>query len=176
MRRFSMLMAVCLSMTLTMPTGHAWADTVRVDVIGPLQGIPLTGVCPFPVTLTDRDTRTVTSYIDETGRVVRQTVSGGVSTELRNEVNGIALLFATGALSVVYHQDPTATVTQKGSGLAYDQGTATGTPGLVWFSGKVVTRGVFDDKSLTIQVSSQTVKGRASDVCDMLVTGLKTRH
>ena len=176
MRRFSMLMAVCLSMTLMMPTEPSWADTVRVDVIGPLQGIPLTGVCPFPVTLTERDTRTVTSYLDGSGTVVRQEISGGVTTELRNADNGKMLSFATGGMSVRYHADRTVAVTQKGSGLAYDQGTATGTPGFVWFSGKVVTRGVFDDKSLTIQVSSQSVRGRASDVCEMLVSGLKTRH
>jgi hypothetical protein len=40
----------------------------------------------------------------------------------------------------------------------------------------VTSVGTFDPKDLTFVATSQVRSGIAGDVCDMLVTGLKTRH
>ncbi len=49
-------------------------------------------------------------------------------------------------------------------------------PKLVWFTGRVTSIGTFDAKDLIFVPSSQTRSGISSNVCEMLVTGLKTRH
>jgi hypothetical protein len=46
----------------------------------------------------------------------------------------------------------------------------------VWFSGRVESVGSFDPKSLRFDPVTQVRSGISSDVCEMLVTGLKTRH
>jgi hypothetical protein len=46
----------------------------------------------------------------------------------------------------------------------------------VWFTGTVTSVGTFDPKTLDFVPTSQTRSGIDSNICDMLVTGLKTRH
>ena len=68
------------------------------------------------------------------------------------------------------------TVTQVGSGLAIDQGLTSGDPTLAWFTGTVTSTGVLDAKTLLLEVTSQQRVGLSSDICEMLISGLKTRH
>ena len=67
-------------------------------------------------------------------------------------------------------------MTQVGSGLAIDAGTISGDPTLAWFTGRVVSRGTLDERTVVLDVASQQRTGVMSDICEMLVTGLKTRH
>ena len=65
---------------------------------------------------------------------------------------------------------------QKGSGLAVVPATDPAGPKLVWFTGKVTSVGSFDSKNLTFVPQTQVRSGIDSNICEMLVSGLKTRH
>jgi hypothetical protein len=82
----------------------------------------------------------------------------------------------TGRTTILPEGDGTFTMTQLGTGLAIDPGTVSGDPALDWFTGRVVSRGTLDARTLLLDVSSQHCIGVWSDICEMLVTGLKTRH
>jgi hypothetical protein len=49
-------------------------------------------------------------------------------------------------------------------------------PKLFWFTGVVTSIGDFDAKTLTFVPRSQVSSGISGNVCEMLVTGLKSRH
>ena len=65
-------------------------------------------------------------------------------------------------------------MTQIGSGLAIDADP--GDPTIAWFTGRVVSRGTLDERSPVLDVVTQQRFGVASDICEMLISGLKTRH
>ena len=65
---------------------------------------------------------------------------------------------------------------QKGSGLAVVPSGDPEGPKLVWFTGAVTSVGIFDAKTLTFVPDTQVRSGISSNICEMLVTGLKARH
>jgi hypothetical protein len=65
---------------------------------------------------------------------------------------------------------------QKGTGLAVVPSGDPAGPALAWFTGRVTSVGDFDAKTLTFVPRTQVRSGVASNVCQMLVNGLKTRH
>ena len=71
-----------------------------------------------------------------------------------------------------------ATTLQGGSsGLVFDPGTISGAGSFTWYGGAALTTGRLDPKTLLYtDVESQHTVGLEGDVCDMLVSGLKTRH
>lgn len=179
MRR-SLAIAVSLvcALLLWVPAASAGGrPTVTTVQYAPLQGIILDGVCNFPVQLDERGSRTVTSVFDRSGRMVAQHLTGGFQVVLTNLSNGINLPFDVGATDIVYLRDGSATILQTGrSGIAYDQGLVSGQRSFTWFSGAVITTGTVDPKDFTVDVTSQRRFGLQDDICEMLVTGLKTRH
>ena len=64
----------------------------------------------------------------------------------------------------------------KGSGLAVVPRDDPAGPKLVWCTGRVSSVGDFDPETLTFVPRTQIRSGITSNVCEMLVTGLKTRH
>jgi hypothetical protein len=154
------------------------AGTTKVT--GPLparQGVILTGVCGFPVQLDERGGLVLTTTYDAARTPLRYEITGSQTTVLTNLANGLHLSFDTlGRTTIVPNGDGTFTATQVGSGLAIDAGTTSGDPTLAWFTGRVVSRGTLDQVSLLLDVASQQRTGVSSDICDMLVSGLKTRH
>jgi hypothetical protein len=87
------------------------------------------------------------------------------------------LAFETiGSTVVTANGDGTWTMVRKGTGLAVVPSTDPDGPALVWFTGRITSVGEFDAKTLSFVPRSQTITGTFSNVCDMLVTGLKTRH
>ena len=72
--------------------------------------------------------------------------------------------------------DGTWTMVQKGSGLAVVPRDDPEGSKLVWFTGRVTSIGTFDSKNLTFVPQTQVRSGIDSNICEMLVTGLKTRH
>ena len=179
MRRTLAIAISCLcALVLFAPAAHARSGpTVTTQVLAPLQGIMLDGVCPFPVRSDERGSRTLTTVYDRSGRMVAQHLTGGFDVVLTNTAKGIALPFEVGGTAIAYHRNGTATVLQHGrSGIAYDQGRVSGVPSLTWFSGTVITTGTVDPKTFTIDVTAQRRFGLQDDICEMLVTGLKTRH
>jgi hypothetical protein len=179
MRRTVVIVIACLSAVLVAAPAASAGGRLTVTTVqyAPLQGIALDGVCPFPVVMDERGSRTVTTVSDRSGRILAQHLTSGVEAVLTNTANGVSLVFDVGATDIVYHADGTATVFQYGSsGIAYDQGHVSGGPSLTWFAGTAITKGTVDQKDFTIDVTSQRITGLADDVCEMLLTGLKTRH
>jgi hypothetical protein len=65
---------------------------------------------------------------------------------------------------------------QRGSGFWFDDGSLSGTAELLRFTGTVRAVGVYDAAAFTFQPIVREIDGITSSICDMLVTGLKTRH
>jgi hypothetical protein len=178
MRRLIAAAALVTAVCALAPTALAAPGTTTVS--GPLparQGVILDGICGFPVQLDERGGLLLTTTYDASRTPVRYEISGTQTTVLTNVSNGLSLRFETlGRTTIVPNGDGTFTMTQVGSGLAIDAGTVSGDPTLAWFTGRVVSRGTLDQATLLLDVSSQVHGGVASDICEMLVTGLKTRH
>jgi hypothetical protein len=180
MRRITLLVACGLAAgLLAAPAAAADRTTTKTGPLTPVKGLEIAG-CEFPVLMTDRGGRTLTTTFDG-DTVVRQVITGSSDVELTNAVSG-AKLVSTIRERAVYEIDPggTTTLTQTGdSGLAVDPGTVTGSPNLTWYSGRATTVGRLDPAEkipLFATVEEQSVAGFAGDVCEMLETGLKTRH
>jgi YD repeat-containing protein len=173
----SLSLAVVLGLLSMTPAGAA-RPNVTVEPLPRLQGHVIENVCEFPVGYTDRGGRTLTTYYDRSGRIVSQTISGTSTVELTNLATQASELFEIDELqTIVYRRDGTVNVVQLGtSGIAIDPGTSTRTPDLVWYGGAVVSRGTIDRSLLLVDVTRQARVGVEGNICDILVTGLKTRH
>lgn len=178
MRRLIAAAALVIAICGLAPTALAAPGTTTVS--GPLparQGVILDGICGFPVQLDERGDLVLTTTYDAARTPLRYEIRGTQTTVLTNLSNGLALRFDTlGRTTIVPNGDGTFTMTQVGSGLAIDAGTISGDPTLAWFTGRVVSRGTLDERTLLLDVASQQRTAVVSDICEMLVTGLKTRH
>jgi hypothetical protein len=172
-RRLISVIALTMTMCLFAQPAHATAGTTKVTEPLTARHVVLASACPFPVQLDERGGLIVTTTYDAAKTPIRYDLTGTQTTLLTNLANGKALLFDTlGRTTIVPNADGTATVTQVGSGLAIDEGLTSGDPTLAWFTGT----GVLDAKTLLLQVTSQQRVGLSSDICEMLISGLKTRH
>ena len=168
-----LVVALC---ALALPASAAGTTKITAP-LSARQGVLLTDVCPFPVQLDERGGLVVTTTLDASRTPIRYDITGRQTTVLTNLSNGLTLSFETiGRTTIEPNSDGTFTMTQVGSGLAIDPGAADGEPRLAWFTGTVVSTGTLDEASLVMQVETQTRGGVVSDVCEMLVSGLKTRH
>jgi len=176
-RRLISVIALTTTMCLLGLPAHAAPGTTRFTQPLTARHVVLTNVCPFPVQLDERGGLNLTTTFDAAKTPIRYDLSGTQTTLLTNLANGNALLFDTiGRTTIVPNADGTATVVQTGSGLAIDQGLTSGDPTLAWFTGTVTSTGVLDAKTLLLEVTTQQLDGLSSDICEMLVSGLKTRH
>ena len=149
--------------------------TTRVPFVGPARSYELVGVCPFTISAQERAGHPGYLTIDDNGEVVQVQFQGSFDTVLSSSLG--ELVFETiGSTVVTANADGTWTMVQKGSGLAVVPATDPAGPKLVWFTGKVTSIGSFDSKDLTFVPQSQVREGIDSNICEMLVTGLKTRH
>jgi hypothetical protein len=149
--------------------------TTRVPFVGPARSYELVGVCPFTISAQERAGHPGYLTIDDNGEVVQVQFQGSFDTVLASSLG--ELVFETiGSTVVTANADGTWTMVQKGSGLAVVPATDPAGPKLVWFTGKVTSIGSFDSKDLTFVPQSQVREGIDSNICEMLVTGLKTRH
>jgi hypothetical protein len=175
-RRLFSLIALTATMCLLAQPAHAAGTTKFTQPLTP-RHVVLTSACPFPVQLDERGGLLVTTTYDAARNPIRYDLTGTQTTLLTNLANGNALLFDTlGRTTIVPNADGTATATQVGSGLAIDQGLTSGDPTLAWFTGTVTSTGLLDAKTFLLEVTAQQRDGLSSDVCEMLVSGLKTRH
>jgi hypothetical protein len=180
MRRITFLLASGLATgLLAAPAAAADRTTPTIGPLPTVQNLPIAG-CTFAVLMTDRGGRTLTTTYDG-DTVVRQMITGASDVELTNASSGNTLPLTIQERAVYeLHADGTTTLTQTGqSGLAIDPGTITHTPNITWFSGTATTVGRLDATAkipLFATVEKQSVSGLADDVCEMLETGLKTRH
>jgi YD repeat-containing protein len=180
MRRLTISLALIVTMTLGLGTApaHGLGRSTKVEPLPMVQGYVIENVCAFPVEYTDRGGRVLTTRFDRSGRIVSQTITGTSIVELHNPVLGVTESFEIDErTTIVHHRDGTSTVLQVGSsGIALDPGTSTRTPDLVWYGGVVLSHGTLDRGLLFVDVTRQHRLGVEGDICDILVTGLKTRH
>ena len=181
MRR-AMVMMITTAMVVAVSAGPAGASSKLVKTTGPLplvQGVVIEGACPFPVIWDDRGGRTLTTWADGKD-IVMQRITGSSQVVLTNGASGLALTFdIKETATIVYDlQRGSATTLQAGSsGLFYDPGTISGAPSFTWYGGVAATSGRLDPRTWLYQdVEWQRHAGLEGDVCDMLVSGLKTRH
>jgi hypothetical protein len=178
------VMVVVLSavMASAMVVGPAEALPSITTKTGPLpmvQGVEIRGACPFPVIWTDRGGRTLTTVFRDDD-IVLQRITGSSQVILTNGASGQQLTFDIKETATMVYDSRRGTVTtlQVGSsGLIYDPGTISHAPSFTWYGGVAATSGRLDPKTLLYtDVESQRHHGLEGDVCDMLVSGLKTRH
>ena len=164
-------MSRCL---LTIAPAQA-AKTTRVKTTLPARTYELDGVCSFPITATERSTHPGFLTLNDKGEVVGVTFGGTYDTVLSSRFGD--LTFTTyGVTSITANRDGSWTMVQLGEGISVvPPGDPEGSK-LVWYTGLVTSVGSFDSKSLEFVPRSQTRIGRASNICEMLVAGLKHRH
>jgi hypothetical protein len=174
-RRITIIVTMLSTLVLAMQP--AAAATRVTEPLPMIQGLELTGLCPFPVDYLDRGGRTLTTLYGDEGEVLQRDIRGSSTIILTNETNGIQIpIESKGTISYRPNEDGTWTETQTGSGLSWDAGLVTGTPSLVWFGGLVVSTGALDQKTLVVDVAIQRRLGWSVDLCESLTTGLKPRH
>ncbi len=184
-RRVSAILALCGLLAIAAPGGAAIAAgraATRLTIVQqpfPAQAnAPVDGVCPFPVTATDRGGLTLTTAYDARGGIRWQELTGDTVIEFTHGVTKTTIpIEADVHSSFVPGPRGIWTEIQRGSWfVAMDDGRHTGKPSLTWFQGVVISRGVLDPKTLQMEVVSQTRIGHGDDICEMLTTGLKPRH
>jgi len=147
----------------------------RVPFVAPARSYELVGVCPFIISAQERAGHPGSLTLDDNGEVVQVETHGSFDTVLSSSL-GVLAFETIGSTVVTDNGDGTWTMVQKGSGLAVVPAEDPIGPRLVWFTGRVTSIGTFDSKTLEFTAQSQTRSGVSSNICDMLVTGLKTRH
>jgi hypothetical protein len=149
--------------------------STRVPFVGPARSYTLDGVCVSSISAQERSGHPGFLTLDDSGNVIKVEYQGSYDTVLSSSLG--QLTFSTlGSTTVTQNPDGTWTQVQKGSGIAVVPVSDPTGPTLVWFSGTVTSVGTFDPKTLEFVPTSQTRSGTQSNICEMLVTGLKTRH
>lgn len=176
MRRTVVSLALAFATLLTVAAPPSSALTRTVTNLPALKDFVLPGACfNGDVTLTERNERTLTTFLD--GKtVVRYLISGGQTTLFQNEAGAEVTIDTTGTTTLTPNGDGTWTMVQQGSGWAFVPPSDPTGPTLVWFTGTVTSTGTLDEKTFAFDVQTQTRSGITSDICMMLVTGLKIRH
>jgi hypothetical protein len=182
-RTIALVHASLVALLVLLIATSAWAakTTVVVSKLDPLH-TAFRDACDdhgFSARIDEREVRTLTSYFSADGTLLRQEISGPQVSIFQNDNSDGAPTIeieTKGSTILTPNGDGTTTMVQKGSGYAYDPGTHTGEPNLVWFTGKVVSVGRWDETTQQFDVITQRIQGISSDICEMLLTGIKTRH
>lgn len=164
-------LAVCASLSLAMPAGAL----TRVPFEGAARAYEITDACAFPIVAQERSTHPGFLTYDDTDTIVAVRFHGAFDTVLSSSL-GEAAYESIGSTTVTTNGDGTWTQVQRGTGLAVVPRDDPEGPKLVWFSGTVTSVGDFDPKSLLFTPRWQTRQGITANVCEQLVSGLKSRH
>jgi hypothetical protein len=177
MRRSIVFVAALLAGTLLAGAQPALALTPTAESIPGFSGQPVEQACAFPVAVTQRDPRTLTTWSDGRGGVLLQTVKTKTSTTFSNRTSGLEMPLDEQTLVTVRpNRDGTSTIVFAGRGAIWGTDTGLGQPFITWVTGLVLMRGSFDVKTGSFTVSSKAILGQSTDLCDSLATGLKPRH
>ena len=128
------------------------------------------------VTATDRNQVTATSTYDERELLSRRITERQITVfEWANGSTPIAIE-TLGTLTITRNPDGTYTLVQRGTGYWYDDGSLSGDPQLVRFTGTVTSIGEYDASTFTFRPIETTITGIPAPICEMLVLGLTARH
>ena len=176
MRKPIALVAFALSAVLFVGTAPALAAGRTTESVPAHVGVPVEGICGFTAFVTQRDPRTLTTWTDRQGKIVLQTLRTTTTTEYSGGPGGVMQLDENSLLTIKPNTDGTSTLLFVGRGAIWGTDTTLGQSFFQWVTGVVLMRGTFDMKSGSFLVSSKTILGQSTDLCDSLTTGLKPRH
>jgi hypothetical protein len=176
MRRFVVSIALALTGVVFVGAQPAFALTRTVEEIRPIVAA-VEGICDFPVTVEQRNLRTLVSW-SHRGSMVLQTVRTQTQTFFTNRVQGVVLDNMPEHYAIISTLGPggAGTILFVGRGAVWGTDTSLGQPFFLWVTGAVTMHGVYDYKTGSLTVSSKQVFGQSTDLCESLVTGLKPRH
>ena len=170
------LVALTLSGILFVGAQPALAAGRTTESISGYSLLPIEGTCGFTPTVTQRDPRTLNTWTDSRGAVVLQTLRTATTTEYAGGSGGTMQLDENSLVTVTPNRDGTSTILFVGRGAIWGTDTGLGRSFFQWVTGVVVMRGSYDLKTGVFLVSSKTILGQVTDMCDALATGLKPRH
>jgi hypothetical protein len=178
MRSRIALVALTLSGILFAGAQPALAAGRTTESVAGHAELPIEGTCGFATApqVTQRDPRTLTTWTDRRGAIVLQTLRTATTTEYVGGSGGTMLLDENSLVTVSPNRDGTSTILFVGHGAIWGTDTGLRQSFFQWVTGVVVMRGSYDLKSGVFLVSSRTILGQATDMCDALATGLKPRH
>jgi hypothetical protein len=176
MRRI--LLGLTIAVTMLAMSAPAWATITLKEFVPRRDAMLLEKACAFEVVATDRSVQRATSvFTDDGTTLLKRSILGSQQTLFEWVNSGSTVTIETiGSTTITRNDDGTYTLVQKGSGFWFDDGSFSGTAELTRFTGTVTAVGYYDAKSFTFQPIRSTISGVTSSICEMLVTGLKTRH
>ncbi len=178
MRRVSVFVSALAAALLVAGAQPAVASTTKtVELVRPISGQDVSGVCAFSVTVDQRDTRRVTTRTNGNNVVVSSKVRTKTSTTFTNRALGVVLDGMSENYVVIsrHHRRGADTLVFVGEGALWGTDSSAG-PFFLWVTGAVAMRGSYDLRTGFFTVGSKTLIGRSTDLCDSLTTGLKPRH
>ena len=170
------LVALAISGVLFVGAQPALAAGQTTESVPAHSLLPIVGTCGFTPTVTQRDPRTLTTWTDRRGAVVLQTLRTATTTEYAGGSGGTMQLNENWLVSLTPRRDGTSTIVFVGRGAIWGTDTSLGQSFFQWVTGVVVMRGSYDVKTGVFLVSSKTILGQVTEMCDSLTTGLKPRH
>ena len=176
MRKPIALLALALSAVLFVGTQPALASGRTSESISGYKGITIDGTCGFTATVDQRDPRTLTTWTDRRGSVVLQTLRTTTTTQYAGGPGGAMLLDENSLVTVKPNGDGSSTIVFVGRGAIWGTDASVGQPFFEWVTGVVLMKGTFDMKTGVFLVTSKTIVGQVTPLCDSLTTGLKPRH
>jgi outer membrane lipoprotein-sorting protein len=175
MRKPIALVALALSAVLLVGTLPAFATGRTTETSERYSGT-VDGICGFSATVAQRDPRTETTWTDRRGSMVLQTLRTKTTTEYAGGPGGAMLLDENSLVTVKPNGDGSSTILFAGRGAIWGTDTTLGQSFFEWVTGVVLMKGTFDSKAGIFLVSSKTIFGQVTPLCDSLTTGLKPRH
>jgi hypothetical protein len=176
MRKPVTLVALALTAVLFVGTQPALAAGRTSESISGYKGVTIEGTCGFAATVDQRDPRTLTTLTDRGGSILLQTLRTVTTTQYAGGPGGAMLLDENSLVTVRPNGDGTNTIVFVGRGAIWGTDTTLGQPFFQWVTGVVLMKGTFDMKTGVFLVSSKTIVGQVTPLCDSLTTGLKPRH
>ena len=176
MRSRIAVLAVTLAAILFAGAQPALAAGRTTESVPGHAGVPIEAGCGFTPTVDQRDPRTLNTWTDRRGAVVLQTLRTVTTSEYTGGSGGTMRLDERWLVTVTPNRIGTSTIVFLGRGAIWGTDTTLGVSFFQWVTGAVVMRGSYDVKTGVFLVSSKTILGQVTDMCDALATGLKPRH
>ena len=176
MRKPVTLVALVLTAVLFVGTQPALAAGRTSESIPGYSGVTIEGTCGFTATADQRDPRTLTTWTDRRGSTFLQTLRTVTTTRYAGGPGGAMLLDENSLVTVRPNGDSTNTILFVGRGAIWGTDSTLGQPFFQWVTGVVLMKGTFEAKTGVLLVSSKTIVGQVTPLCDPLTTGLKPRH
>lgn len=176
MRKQITFVVLVLSAVLFVGTQPALAAGRTTESVPGYAGVTIEGTCGFAATVDQRDPRTLTTWTDRHGSIALQTLRTTTTTQYAGGPSGAMLLDENSLVTVRPNGDGTNTIVFVGRGAIWGTDTTLAQSFFQWVTGVVLMKGTFDTKTGVLLVSSKTIIGQMTPLCDSLTTGLKPRH